>query len=125
MRRSALIRKLRALAADPAAAPNEREVARVKADALEVQARYESRPTPDGMRADWVLLDDEISAAAWDGLPDPVWNGTFYDLGAYSTANLHRALHIMPDGSMNCRCHGPGHLIMSGETLLWRTEDRI
>lgn len=100
MRRAELIRKLRALANDPAATDNERKVAAAKAD--QIEALGMPSQTVD---QDW-----------WDALPPIEWNGMWMDLGPYSRENLHRALHIMPDGSMNCRCHGRVNITLTANT---------
>lgn len=130
MNRLQLVRKLRALADDPAAAPNEREVARAMADALEARA---PEPLPklypwqrDVLRSfGFGWWSEEPTPQEWDDLAEPIRTTNGFDLGAYSTLNLHRALHIMPDGSMNCKCHGPVHLIANGESLVIVHEERL
>jgi hypothetical protein len=115
MQRHELVRKLRALAGDPGATANERAVAAAKADAIERLAPDLGKSSYNDHQRYW---DHDMSRAEFDDLPTPIFHGDWADLGAYSRANLHRALHLMPDGSMNCRCHGPGHEIRNGETLV-------
>ena len=124
MNRLDLLRKLRALADDPAAAPNERAVAAAKADALEAKAPeppdLNLYPWQQQVLRNFGFWDQEFTPEEWNGLGDPVATSRGWDLGSYSNANLHRALHIKPDGTMNCKCHGPGRLVLNGETLIWQ-----
>lgn len=117
MNRLSLLRKLRALADDPAAAPNEREVARAKADALTLKA-------PARSQLEW--WDEEFTWAEWDSLPEPQWHAhmgdIWIDLGPYNATNLHRALYINPDGTMRCKCHRPVSLHLgNGEVTVQYT----
>ncbi len=98
MNRAELLRKLRALAADPAASPNEREVARQKADQIEAASADEGQP----------YWQDELNQDVLDHFN---WLKAAVDLASggsvpYSLDALHVALYVRPDGTMGCRCHG-------------------